>query len=143
MKTANKNFTYSFETSKTPEEVFQLLLSVKQWWYGLYEETIKGDSRKINDEFTFHAGGGAHYSKQKLTALVPNKKIEWLVTDSKFTFVSEEREWVNTKFYFDILTEGKKTKVTFTHEGLTPAMECYKDCSSGWTAYLDKLKKEL
>ncbi|ANI87957.1 ATPase [Arachidicoccus ginsenosidimutans] len=140
---AVKNFIYAFETSKTSEEVFQLLLNVEKWWFGLYEETINGASQKLNDEFTFHAGGGAHYSKQKLMELVPNAKIVWLVTDSKFTFVGDEKEWVGTKICFDIIPEGKKTKVVFTHEGLTPEMECYKDCSFGWTSYLDKLKREL
>ena len=45
------------------------LLNVDQWWSGLYEETIKGKSHHLNDEFTFEAGQGMHYSKQKLVEL--------------------------------------------------------------------------
>lgn len=96
-----ENFTYQFTSSKTPESIFELLLNVDQWWSGLYEETIKGKSHQLNDEFTFEAGQGMHYSKQKLVELVPNKKISWLVTDSKLTFLNKVDEWTNSKLSFD------------------------------------------
>ena len=141
MKT--KNFTYSFTSSKKPEEVFELLSHIEQWWSGQYDETIKGKSLKVNDEFTFRAGAGAHYSKQKLVELIPRKKIVWLVTDSKLSFINDTGEWIGTKFCFDISTDNNKTKVIFTHDGLVPEIECYDACSSGWTQYLEQLKKKL
>lgn len=138
-----ENFSYQIISSKTPESIFELLLNVDQWWSGLYEETIKGKSHHLNDEFTFEAGQGMHYSKQKLVELVPNKKIAWLVTESKLTFLSDAGEWTNSKLLFDISKENNKTIVTFTHDGLTPQIECYDQCSSGWTGYLNNLKKKL
>jgi len=97
MTTTTQDFTYSFTSSKTPAEVFQLLLNIYQWWSGQYEETIEGESKKVNDSFTFHAGGGAHYSKQKLVELIPNKKIVWQVTDSNLSFLSDTSEWTGTR----------------------------------------------
>ena len=143
MTTTTQDFTYSFTSSKTPAEVFQLLLNIDQWWTGQYEETTKGKSEKINDEFTFRAGRGAHYSKQKLVELIPNKKIVWLVTDSTLSFLSDTGEWIGTKICFDISMEGNQTKVIFTHDGLVPDIECYDACSGGWTKYLEQLKKKL
>ncbi len=143
MTTTTQDFMYSFTSSKTPAEVFQLLLHINQWWSGQYEETIEGVSKKVNDEFTFHAGGGAHYSKQKLVELIPNKKIVWLVTDSKLSFLSDTSEWTGTRICFDISTEDDKTQVTFTHDGLVPEIECYDACSGGWTKYLGELTKKL
>src|SRR5437763_10304269 len=124
-----ENFTYSFSSSKTPEAVFRLVLDIEQWWSGLYEETINGTSQKVNDEFTFKAGGGAHYSKQRLIDLIPSKRVVWLVTDSKLNFLTNEAEWTDTKICFDISSEENKTKVTFTHDGLVPQIECYNGCS--------------
>ncbi len=138
-----ENFTYSFKSSKTPEAIFELLLDIEQWWSGLFEETIEGKSHKLNDEFSFKAGNGVHYSKQKLIELIPNKRIVWLVTDSKLNFLSDPSEWTNTKICFDISREGDKTIVTFTHDGLTPQIECYTNCSGAWTGYLENLKKKL
>jgi hypothetical protein len=138
-----ENFTYSFTSSKTPEVIFELLLNIEQWWSGLYEETIKGKSHQINDEFSFKAGGGMHDTTQKLIELIPNKKIVWLVTNSKLAFLSDPSEWKNTKICFELSNEEDKTIVTFTHDGLAPQIECYNACSGGWTGYLDNLKKKL
>lgn len=138
-----ENFTYSFTSSKSAEEIFELLLNIEQWWSGLYEETIEGKSQKLNDEFTFKAGGGMHDTTQKLIELIPTKKIVWLVTNSKLTFLSDPSEWKNTKICFELSKEDDKTTITFTHDGLTPQIECYNACSVGWTGYLDNLKKKL
>jgi Activator of Hsp90 ATPase homolog 1-like protein len=137
------NFTFSFKTSKMPEEVYTLLLDIEEWWSGLFEETIKGKSKEVNDEFTFEAGGGAHYSKQKLLELVPYKKIVWLVTESNLIFLNDPMEWTNTKLSFEISIADGKTLVEFIHEGLVPNFECYDVCSGAWTKYLDTLKEKL
>lgn len=137
------NFSYSFKTSKPASEVFEFLLNIEQWWSGLYEETITGKSKKVNDEFTFKAGGGAHATKQKLVELVRDKKIVWLVSESNLSFLKDTAEWNGTKLRFDLSAEKNMTTVTFTHEGLEPQIECYDACSSAWTGYLDNLKKKL
>lgn len=138
-----ENYTYGFETTKTAHEVYELLLDIKKWWSGLYEETITGKSKKTGDTFNFKAGGGVHDTTQKLIELVPDKKIVWLVTEANLNFISDPKEWINTKLHFDIESNGNKTKVTFTHEGLIPEIECYNNCSAAWTGYLDNLKKAL
>jgi hypothetical protein len=139
----SKSFSYSFKSSKSPEAVFELLLDIDKWWSGLYAETIQGESHKVNDEFSFKAGEGMHYSKQQLIELIPNKRIVWLVTDSNLTFLSDTGEWTNTMICFDISKEGKQTNVTFTHEGLIPQIECYDSCSGAWSQYLENLAKKL
>ncbi|MCW3075553.1 MAG: ATPase [Bacteroidetes bacterium] len=140
---SQKDFSFSFKSSKTPETVFALLLDINQWWSGLYGESINGKSSHLNDEFVFTAGNGAHYSNQKLIELIPNKKIVWLVTDGTLSFLNNPGEWINTRLCFDISKEGTKTKITFTHKGLIPQFECYNGCSGAWTGYLENLKKKL
>ena len=139
----SKSFSYNFNTSKSSEEIFELLLSVKKWWSGFHEETITGNSVEINDEFSFLAGGGVHYSKQRLIELVPNRKIVWQVIETNLTFLDNPKEWLNTKFGFDIEKYGEKSKVTFTHEGLVPSFECYQSCTTAWTEYMEQLEKML
>lgn len=139
----NKNFQFSFTTTQKASDVFNLLLDIKEWWNGLYNETIKGKSKKLNDEFSFSAGGGAHFSNQKLVELVPNKKIKWLVTESNLSFLTKTDEWNNTKICFEIEQLKDTTKVTFIHEGLVPKIECYGGCSGAWTQYLENLKDKL
>ena len=138
-----KNYTFSFTTSKSAKDVFDLLLNIKKWWSGIYEETITGNSQKIGDEFSFSAGTGMHFSKQKLAELIPNQKIVWLVTESNLSFLENPKEWENTKLVFDISEKGNETQVTFTHEGLEPEIECYDGCSNAWTQYLQNLENKL
>lgn len=138
-----ESFRYTFHTSQSAEEVFNRLLNVRSWWSGLFDETITGASQRVDDEFTFKAGGDAHFSRQKLVKLIPAKHIEWLVTDSRLSYLDHAAEWNGTHIRFDLDTTDGKTVVTFTHEGLLPQLECYGSCSGAWTGYLDNLKKAL
>ncbi|MEO8147956.1 MAG: SRPBCC domain-containing protein [Bacteroidia bacterium] len=137
------DYTFSLESSETPKEIFETLLNVRSWWFGLYSETIEGSTNKLNEEFTFSAGGGMHYSKQKLVELIPNKKIVWLVTDSNLTFLEKPNEWTGTKICFDISEQETKTQVRFTHVGLVPEIECYDGCSSAWSQYMQQFLSPL
>ena len=133
---AISNFTQTLTMSQTPQKVFEVILKVRKWWTGYHDETFTGMTEKLNDEFTFHAGHGAHYSKQKIVELIPNQKVVWLITDSKLSFLEKTDEWTGTKVIFEISTQADKTKLTFTHEGLTPEVECYNSCAPAWTEYL-------
>ena len=93
--------------------------------------------------FSFSAGSGAHFSKQKLVELLPNEKIKWLVIESNLSFLTKTDEWNNTKICFTIEEENQNTNVTFTHEGLVPQIECYGGCSGVWSKYLENLKEAL
>jgi hypothetical protein len=127
----NQNFTTSILVDQTPEVVFNAVTNVRGWW----SRDLEGNSQKLNDEFIFQVEG-VHYSKQKLIKVIPDKKVVWLVTDSKLTFVKDTNEWTGTKVIFDISTQGHKTKLTFTHHGLVPEVECYDACSPAWTQYV-------
>jgi hypothetical protein len=134
----NQSFSTIILTDKSAEEVFNTILDVRGWWSGLYSEEIEGSSNKLKEEFTFRAGKGAHYSKQKLIELIPNKKIVWLVTDSKLSFLKNESEWIGTKISFEIFKQDNKTKIVFTHLGLLPEIECFDSCSNAWTQYIQE-----
>ena len=110
------NFTVSLLVDQSPNEVFRTITNVREWWSGLYSEVIEGATEKLNDEFTFRAGDGVHYSKQKLVEIVPNKKLVWLVTESELNFLKKKDEWNGTKISFQISKKGEKTRVVFTHE---------------------------
>ena len=132
----NKNFTTTIIVDQTPEEVFNAVRNVRGWWSGYYSEEFEGNTEKLNDEFSFRAGGGAHYSRQKLIEVIPNKKVVWLVTDSKLDFLEKKDEWTGTKVVFDISTKANKTQLVFTHDGLMPGIECYNSCAPAWSQYL-------
>ena len=134
----NQDFNTAILVEQSPDKVFSTLLNVRAWWSGLYDESFEGSSEKVGDEFSFRAGGGAHYTKQKLVELVPNQKVAWLITESNLSFVDTTDEWTGTKIGFDLSEENGKTKITFQHQGLVPQLECYDSCAPAWTQYVQE-----
>ena len=92
-----QDYHTSITVNATAHEAFESINSVTKWW----TENLEGSSQKLNDEFTVRFGD-VHYSKQKLVEVVPDKKVVWLVTDSKLNFIKDKQEWTNTKISFEI-----------------------------------------
>jgi len=126
-----KDFTVTIELEKSSRDVFKAITEDIAKWWGF--EDLTGSSTKLNDEFVIHHPG-AHYSKQKLVEIIPDKKIVWLITESEMSWLEKDKhEWTNTKLIFELEVEGDKTSLCFTHEGLVPEKECYERCShEGW-----------
>ena len=124
------NFQATIEVERSGREVFKAItVDVAKWW-GFKD--LKGSSTKLNDEFIIHHPG-AHYSKQKVVEIIPDKKVVWLITESEMSWLEKDKhEWTNTKMIFEITVEGDKTLLHFTHEGLVPEKESYVRCSEGW-----------
>jgi hypothetical protein len=135
---SDKSFTTKFTVDKTPEEAFAAINDVRGWWSG----NIEGDTDKLGDEWTYRYED-VHYSKQRITELVPGKKVVWLVLDSYLNFVKDATEWNGSKITFDIARKGGKTEVRFTHMGLIPEYECYDDCSNAWGSYINGSLRKL
>jgi len=129
---SDQNFTTSLTVDQSPEEVFAAVNNVRGWW----SEEIDGSTDKLGAEFKFHYKD-LHRSTQKITELVPGKKVVWHVLDSRINFVKNKTEWNGTDIVFEITKKDDKTELRFTHVGLVPALECYGDCSDAWGSYLN------
>ena len=125
------NYQTSIMVDATAHGAFESINSVTKWW----TENLEGSSQKLNDEFAV-SFGDVHYSKQQLVEVVPDKKVVWLVTDSKLNFLKDKQEWTNTKISFEISTQNDKRKIHFTHIGLLPEIECFDACSNAWSQYI-------
>ena len=125
METAD--FTTTITVDQTPEEVFDAVNTPQDWWSGDFE----GYTKNLNDEFTYRYQD-MHYSKQLVAELIPDKKVVWLVTESRLNFIADKEEWTGTKMIFEISGEDGKTQLKFTHAGINPQVECYDACSTAW-----------
>jgi len=125
------DFSTTLLVDQTPEAAFAAINDIPGWWC----ESFEGRSQMLNDEFSVRFND-VHYSRQKLTDLIPGKKVVWDVIDSKLTFIADTSEWTGTKIIFEISRQDNKTAIRFTHTGLVPETECYDACSTAWTDYI-------
>ena len=137
-KVSEKDLTMTITVDRSPREVFDAINNVRGWW----SEEIDGSTDKIGALFKYRYKD-MHRSSQKITELVPDKKVAWHVTDSRLEFVKDKAEWNGTDIVFDIAKKGDKTELRFTHVGLVPALECYGACSDGWSFYVKDSLREL
>jgi len=127
----NNNFNTSISVNLGAGEVTEKISHVPEWW-GI---TFTGSAEKQNDAFVVKMGGDSFFDFT-VTELVPGKRLVWLVTDCNMPWYSDKKEWANTRLIFDLEENNGETVLQFTHEGLTPDVECYKDCEPGWTHWI-------
>ncbi len=129
----NKDFTTTILVNQSVNEVFNAINQPQNWWSGEFT----GSAEKLNDEFTYRYKD-LHYSKQRVIEMIPNKKVVWLVTESQLNFIEDKSEWTGTKIIFELKERDGQTQLHFTHEGITPDVECYSACSPAWTSLIQE-----
>lgn len=133
-----QDFTVTLLTDHTAREAFNAINNVRGWW----SEEVKGGTDQLHDEFDYHYKD-VHACRMRITELVPDKKVVWLVLDNYFNFIKDQSEWKGNTIHFDISTKGHQTQIRFTHQGLVPAYACYEICFNAWTGYLQNSLLQL
>ncbi|MES2277168.1 MAG: SRPBCC domain-containing protein [Bacteroidota bacterium] len=134
----NQDFTTTLLVDQTPHQVFNAINNPSAWW----SEEIVGGTEKLNDEFDYHFED-IHICKMKLTEVIPDKKVVWLVMENFFKFTTDKTEWIGTSISFELSEKDGKTQLCFTHHGLVPAYECYDICYGAWTSYIQNSLRSL
>ncbi len=127
-----QDFTTTFLVDQTPEAAFAAITNVRGWWSG----EIEGETAKVGDVFTYRYKD-IHRSTQRVSEVIPDRKVVWDVLDAYLQFTEDRTEWNGTKVIFEISRDGDRTAIRFTHQGLVPAFECYDKCSSAWSFYIN------
>jgi uncharacterized protein YndB with AHSA1/START domain len=132
------DLTYTFTVDQSPSEAFAAINDVRAWWSG----DIQGCTDELGAEWSYRVKD-IHFSAQRITELVPDRSVAWLVTDSWLSFTEDSEEWTSTTIRFDLTPVGTGTEVRFTHVGLEPDVECYGICRVAWAEYVPGSLKEL
>ena len=125
------SFTTTYQVDRTPQDVYDAILDVRAWWTG----EIDGETGQVGEAFTYRHPP-QHDTRQQVVELAPGRRVVWLVTEARLTFVSEPGEWTGTRIVFDIAPTAAGAELTFTHVGLVPDFECFGACSTGWQHYV-------
>jgi hypothetical protein len=132
------DLTYTFTVAQSPAEAFAAICDVRGWWSG----GIEGRTDELGAEWSYEVPD-IHFSAQRITELVPDRSVAWLVTKSWLSFTEDHEEWTGTTIRFEVLPTADGTEVRFTHEGLVPQVECFGVCRVAWSEYILGSLKDL
>jgi hypothetical protein len=123
----------SFTAKISAKEALLKISHVDQWWGVGFE----GQAGKSDDHFIIKMGPEAWFNCT-VTEQVPDKKMVWTVDNCYMPWYADKQEWTNTRMIFELSEHNGETTLTFTHQGLVPEIECYKDCQPGWTHWITR-----
>ncbi len=127
----NKEFNCSIAVTIPPGEAFKMISHVSEWWV----KDIEGKTEKLNDEFIVHFGNT--WIAFKITELIPDKNIVWLVNDCNLPWNTDLKEWKETQIIWEISKEKDQTKISFSHIGLA-GLDCGNQCMNSWSGYIQQ-----
>ena len=131
-----QDFSYSLKVKAPAKETMKKIGQVNLWW----AKDFKGKAAKLNDEFSVYFGDT--FVDFKISEVVPDKKIVWLVTDCNLGWIKDKKEWKSNEVIWSVTEKDGKTQIDFVHKGMTPESECYESCKPGWTHHIkDSLVK--
>jgi hypothetical protein len=137
---AGQDYTSSITANISAIEATSRINRVADWWTA----KVTGPSSKSGDSFNIN--WGETWLDIRVVELEPGQRVVWLVTDCHLGFINDKEEWKDTQIVFDISSNGSQATVKMTHVGLTPNVECYGVCETGWNFYvlesLENLLKE-
>jgi len=113
-----------------PEKAARLITDdLEAWWGTRIERTDDGFTVRFNDShatFAFDPGS-------------TDTAFGWTCTDANMIIedVTDASEWRGTQLLWEVTADGPCSRVTLTHKGLTPHIECFDVCQRGWQHYFE------
>ena len=114
----------------SPDSVLAALRTtdaISAWWGPASGSAAEGG------RFRADFGEGRHHDIV-VVAQEPGR-VEWRSAGAPH----HHGEWEGTTMVFEFAATGEGTEMSFRHAGLTPRLECYGNCSAGWTQVLASL----
>ena len=124
------DFTTTIDALVDPVAAFEAATNPKAWWNDMIEDV----AARVGDTFIFDVPG-LHHSKFEVIEARPGQRLAWKVIPSGNE--SELDEWLDTVVDFEFEPTSEGTRVTFTHRGLVPRLECHAVCTTAWTYHLE------
>ena len=112
---------------------------IDKWWTELSTQALQvGDKLVVRFEKTTTW-------VMTISEALPNRSLIWKVVEANHDIedLTKKDEWKNTTIKWVLAENTTGTKVTLTHQGLVPALECFETCQAGWDYFLESLKEYL
>lgn len=138
--TNSLDYTKTVSINNSSDKVFSALTKhISKWW----SENFEGKAEAVNDEFTVRFGDT--FKTIRIINVEKDKQVGWLCIDQHlemppgFPPLTNKKEWVGNKIVWEIDPAQEKCALKLTHFGLTPEVECWGVCETGWDQSLKSL----
>ncbi|OUR74593.1 hypothetical protein A9Q78_00210 [Methylophaga sp. 41_12_T18] len=128
---SDSHYEKTITTVASAECVYKVITQEMSYWWTPMSDNIT----KLGDRTIAKFEDGTTWSFEVIT-LDENKLITMRCYEANHihpvTSPEMRTEWENTLLKFEITNTHKGTSIHFSHIGLTPTLNCYDICCSGW-----------
>lgn len=133
------HYVASIETSASPEACFEAIAKrMSKWW----TKTTEGELNKVGDRVKVVFPPDFGHWTFEARRMEPGVGIEMVCIDAHHRVEGQpeaiDQEWLGTTVVWQFTTVGSKTRVTLTHRGLTPQLNCWGICLDGWNYFFKR-----
>jgi uncharacterized protein YndB with AHSA1/START domain len=135
-RTMTDDFTAVLTLAASPETVAALFTSadgVSRWW-----GPTEGSGEVGGTLVTSFGSYGVN--AMRVVEVSPTRVVWESVAPDQVTGTTHQQEWLGTTVEFDIAASAGGTELRFRHVGLTPQLECWDTCNSGWTHFMASIE---
>jgi uncharacterized protein YndB with AHSA1/START domain len=127
---AEQDYEKQLTLDASPDAVFEALTTTEglaAWWTEVSGNGLAGG------ELRFDFGPGAE-AVMRVDTAERGVGVQWT------NVACHVEDWVGTTLHFDLEPSADGgTHLRFRHAGLTPRLECFDDCKSGWDHFIPSL----
>ena len=142
---SKEHYQQTITVNASPAEVYQALTTgYDHWWTATQGKTFQ----QVGDNIAFTFPPNVSNWTLQAKSLTPNLQVILECVEAHHVIIdkpgSSETEWLGTTMTWDICSDGDKTIIDFSHQGLVPQLACYDVCSAGWDHFfVDSLQAYL
>jgi uncharacterized protein YndB with AHSA1/START domain len=132
MQLDDQDYQATLTFSAPPQSVFEALTTrpgLGGWW----TEAVTGSGEQ-GEELRFYFGDEVA-TIMRVDVAKPATLVQWTCLGYQHL-----PDWAGTTITFALSPAGGGTKLDFRHRGLTPRLECFDMCRSGWDHFLPSLR---
>ena len=137
---SGQGYSTEIVISAKPETVYEAITKdIDKWWTELSNQALQvGDRLVVRFEKTTSW-------VMTVSEAFQDRSLVWKVAEANHDLegITKKDEWKGTTIKWKIVENETGSKVTLTHQGLVPELECFEICQAGWGHFLGSLKAYL
>ncbi len=133
------NYNISVDVNTTLEAAFSAVSHEIEKWWGKVDKS----AAILYEEFSIFFGTTEW--RFVIADYILNEKITWRCIKAKHydgdrTDIREE--WLGTEIIWQFKEKNNHVAISLLHNGLTPELNCYDICESGWNYFVGTILKQ-